>query len=69
MLKRIAAVALAVAMLSSTSAFAGEPKDVVDTAVGAGQFSTLVAAVKASRRETGPASSSEAIGRAAPSSS
>jgi uncharacterized surface protein with fasciclin (FAS1) repeats len=42
------AVSTAAGMLASTSAFAdGHSKDIVDTAVGAGSFGTLVAAVQA----------------------
>jgi uncharacterized surface protein with fasciclin (FAS1) repeats len=42
------ATSAAVVMLSATSAFAGgHSKDIVDTAVGAGTFGTLVAAVQA----------------------
>ncbi len=41
LLGMVAALALVV------PAFAGEKKDIVDTAVGAGSFKTLVAAVKA----------------------
>ena len=39
--------AVAVTVLSLPIARADEPKDIVDTAVGAGSFKTLVAAVKA----------------------
>jgi uncharacterized surface protein with fasciclin (FAS1) repeats len=39
--------AMAVTVLSLPAARADEPKDIVDTAVGAGSFKTLVAAVKA----------------------
>jgi uncharacterized surface protein with fasciclin (FAS1) repeats len=46
MLKHIA-LALSVAVLTVSSATAAEPKDIVDTAAAAKQFSTLVAAVKA----------------------
>ena len=42
------ALAAASTLLASTAAFAGgEGKDIVDTAVGAGSFNTLVAAVSA----------------------
>ena len=42
------AVSTAAGMLAATSAFAdGHSKDIVDTAVGAGSFGTLVAAVQA----------------------
>ncbi len=42
------AASTAVGMLAATSAFAdGHSKDIVDTAVGAGSFGTLVAAVQA----------------------
>ena len=45
MIRKLAlAIVFAVA---STTAFAGAKKDIVDTAVGAGSFGTLVAAVKA----------------------
>ncbi|WP_372573820.1 fasciclin domain-containing protein [Ruegeria jejuensis] len=39
--------AAAIAATSMTAAFAGGQKDIVDTAVGAGSFGTLVAAVQA----------------------
>lgn len=38
---------LALGLMMTTSAAHAETKDIVDTAVGAGQFTTLVAAVKA----------------------
>jgi uncharacterized surface protein with fasciclin (FAS1) repeats len=41
------AVALVLGLVASTSAVQAADKDIVDTAVGAKQFSTLVAAVKA----------------------
>lgn len=40
-------VALATAAMLTTPAFAGDSKDIVDTAAGAGTFNTLVAAVTA----------------------
>jgi uncharacterized surface protein with fasciclin (FAS1) repeats len=40
-------VALAFGLVASSSALQAEEKDIVDTAVGAKQFTTLVAAVKA----------------------
>ena len=40
-------IAAAAAAALSTAAFAGAKKDIVDTAVGAGSFETLVAAVQA----------------------
>lgn len=49
MLRRtfMAAASAAALAISGTSAFAGGSKDIVDTAVGAGSFNTLVAAVQA----------------------
>ena len=47
MLKKISTGAAIVLSLSSTSFAGGHSKDIVDTAVGAGSFQTLVAAVKA----------------------
>ncbi|MBC8128302.1 MAG: fasciclin domain-containing protein [Gloeobacteraceae cyanobacterium ES-bin-144] len=46
MIKSLACV-LGIAALSSGSAFAGEKKDIVDTAVAAGSFKTLAAALGA----------------------
>jgi uncharacterized surface protein with fasciclin (FAS1) repeats len=41
-------VAVAVVVFASVNVYAGdEPKDIVDTAIGAGSFNTLVAAVQA----------------------
>ena len=40
-------IALTAATALATPAFAGDSKDIVDTAVGAGSFGTLVAAVQA----------------------
>ena len=45
-ISKIAALTLAVAVIASTG-FAGTQKDIVDTAVSADDFNTLVAAVKA----------------------
>ncbi|MEL6617712.1 MAG: fasciclin domain-containing protein [Pseudomonadota bacterium] len=44
---RTTLIAAAAAAALSTAAFAGAKKDIVDTAVGAGSFETLVAAVQA----------------------
>ena len=44
---RTTLLAAAAAAALSTAAFAGAKKDIVDTAVGAGSFETLVAAVQA----------------------
>jgi uncharacterized surface protein with fasciclin (FAS1) repeats len=50
-MERVSAIALAVMLMCGASAFAAEkpekPKDIVDTAVSAEGFKTLVAAVKA----------------------
>lgn len=46
MLRKLAFAGVAGALIASTS-FAGGNKDIVDTAVGAGSFETLVAAVQA----------------------
>ncbi|MEL7092676.1 MAG: fasciclin domain-containing protein [Pseudomonadota bacterium] len=46
MIRKIAMTSALIAGLA-TSAFAGAKKDIVDTAVGAGSFETLVAAVQA----------------------
>jgi uncharacterized surface protein with fasciclin (FAS1) repeats len=48
MLKFVLAIAVAIASLMTVTVRAADaPKDIVDTAVGAGSFKTLVAAVKA----------------------
>jgi uncharacterized surface protein with fasciclin (FAS1) repeats len=43
----IAAVAIAMSLANMSGLLADDPKDIVDTAVAAGKFNTLVAAVKA----------------------
>lgn len=47
MLRKIAFAGAATILLSATAFAGGSKKDIVDTAVGAGSFSTLVAAVQA----------------------
>ena len=47
MLRRTYLALTTAALLAGTTAFAGSKKDIVDTAVEAGSFETLVAAVQA----------------------
>ena len=47
MIRRTFFAAAAAALVSTTSAFAMDKLDIVDTAAGAGSFNTLVAAVQA----------------------